>query len=90
MLSKNSTVSGKVTARADSTGMENDRNVIVKHHHSVKKMQTPTVSRKTRKMRKSKNLILGTVSSEPRSYTHKKVCKMLRIGPNILYLLTLK
>ena len=48
MLSKNSTVSGKVTARADSTGMENDRNVIVKHHHSVKKMQTPTVSRGTR------------------------------------------
>ena len=44
MLLKNSAVSGKVTARADSTGMENDKNVIIKHHHSVKKMQTPTVS----------------------------------------------
>ena len=36
----------KVTARADSTGLENDLNQIVKHHHSVKKMQTPSV-RKT-------------------------------------------
>ena len=33
----------KVTARADSTGLENDQNQIVKHHHSVKKMQTPSV-----------------------------------------------
>ena len=34
----------KVTARADSTGLENDQSQIVKHHHSVKKMQTPSVS----------------------------------------------
>ena len=33
----------KVTARADSTGLENDQSQIVKHHHSVKKMQTPSV-----------------------------------------------
>ena len=48
MLLKNSTVGIKVTARADSTGMEND--LIIKHHHSVKKMQTPSVSRRRRKM----------------------------------------
>ena len=34
--------SNKITAKADSTGLENS-NVIPKHHHSVKKMQTASV-----------------------------------------------
>ena len=34
--------SNKITAKADSTGLENS-NVITKHHHSVKKMQTASV-----------------------------------------------
>ena len=46
MVGKKSTVGSKVTARADSTGMENDNNVIIKHHHSVKKMQTPSVRKR--------------------------------------------
>ena len=46
MVGKKSTVGSKVTARADSTGMENDNNIIIKHHHSVKKMQTPSVSKR--------------------------------------------
>merc|ERR1719225_2311503 len=33
----------KVTASADSTGLENDGPPLVKHHHSVKKMQTASV-----------------------------------------------
>jgi len=41
----------KVTARADSTGLENDLNQIVKHHHSVKKMQTPSVARRNARER---------------------------------------
>ena len=46
MMAVKKTLTGsKVTARADSTGtgLENDHNQIVKHHHSVKKMQTPSV-----------------------------------------------
>ncbi|XP_023346148.1 achaete-scute complex protein T4 [Eurytemora carolleeae] len=43
----------KVTAKADSTGIENNvqRNVFIKHHHSVKKMQTPTVARRNARER---------------------------------------
>jgi len=41
----------KVTARADSTGLENEQNQIVKHHHSVKKMQTPSVARRNARER---------------------------------------
>jgi len=41
----------KVTARADSTGLENDQSQIVKHHHSVKKMQTPSVARRNARER---------------------------------------
>ena len=49
MLVKKSVVmASKVTAMADSTGVENDQNVIIKQHHSVKKMQTPTVSNKNK------------------------------------------
>ena len=33
----------KVTATADSTGLENDGPPLVKHHHSVKKQQTASV-----------------------------------------------
>ena len=33
----------KVTASADSTGLENDGCPLVKHHHSVKKQQTASV-----------------------------------------------
>ena len=36
----------KVTASADSTGLENDKNVIIKHHHSVKKVQTVSVAKR--------------------------------------------
>ena len=45
MAVKKTLTGSKVTARADSTGtgLENDHNQIVKHHHSVKKMQTPSV-----------------------------------------------
>ena len=45
MAVKKTLTGNKVTARADSTGtgLENDHNQIVKHHHSVKKMQTPSV-----------------------------------------------
>ena len=34
--------SNKITAKADSTGLENS-SAIAKHHHSVKKMQTASV-----------------------------------------------
>ena len=37
---------GKVTAKADSTGLENDKNVVIKHHHSVKKPQTASVAKR--------------------------------------------
>ena len=37
---------GKVTAKADSTGLENDKIVIIKHHHSVKKPQTASVAKR--------------------------------------------
>jgi hypothetical protein len=40
-----------VTARADSTGLENNQAFIVKHHHSVKKMQTPSVARRNARER---------------------------------------
>ena len=38
--------SSKVTARADSTGLENGSSVIIKHHHSVKKPQTASVTKR--------------------------------------------
>ena len=37
---------GKVTAKADSTGLENDKKMLIKHHHSVKKPQTPSVAKR--------------------------------------------
>ena len=37
---------GKVTANADSTGVENEMNMILKHHHSVKKTQTASVAKR--------------------------------------------
>ena len=37
---------GKVTAKADSTGLENDSVVIIKHHHSIKKPQTASVAKR--------------------------------------------
>jgi hypothetical protein len=37
---------GKVKARADSTGIENDKNLMIKHHHSVKKLQTASVAKR--------------------------------------------
>ena len=39
-------IRGKVKASADSTGIENDRNMIIKHHHSVKKPQTVSVAKR--------------------------------------------
>ena len=38
----------KVRAKADSTGggLENDKMVIIKHHHSVKKLQTASVTKR--------------------------------------------
>ena len=36
-------VGSKITASADSTGLENDGPPLVKHHHSVKKQQTASV-----------------------------------------------
>ena len=36
-------LTSKVTASADSTGLENDGPPLVKHHHSVKKQQTASV-----------------------------------------------
>ena len=36
----------KVTARADSTGLENGNSLIIKHHHSVKKPQTASVTKR--------------------------------------------
>jgi len=41
----------QVTARADSTGLENNQAFIIKHHHSVKKMQTPSVARRNARER---------------------------------------
>jgi hypothetical protein len=38
--------SKKVTVSADSTGVENDKDMIIKHHHSVKKLQTVSVSKR--------------------------------------------
>jgi len=53
MAVKKTLTGSKVTARADSTGtgLENDHNQIVKHHHSVKKMQTPSVARRNARER---------------------------------------
>lgn len=36
-------LASKITASADSTGLENDGPPLVKHHHSVKKQQTASV-----------------------------------------------
>ena len=36
----------QLTACADSTGVENAKNLTVKHHHSVKKPQTASVSKR--------------------------------------------
>ena len=36
-------LASKITARADSTGLENEGPPLVKHHHSVKKQQTASV-----------------------------------------------
>lgn len=36
----------KVQAKADSTGVENEKMMIIKHHHSVKKPQTPSVTKR--------------------------------------------
>merc|ERR1712025_1540021 len=36
----------KVQAKADSTGVENEKMMIIKHHHSVKKPQTDSVVRR--------------------------------------------
>ena len=63
MLLKKSEVSGKVTARADSTGKENDQNIIIKHHHSVKKMQTPTVSSRRKKKNRKKTVFSFKLAS---------------------------
>ena len=48
----------KIMARADSTGVENSMAMgtisqmkIIKHHHSVKKMQTPSVARRNARER---------------------------------------
>ena len=43
----------KVTASADSTGLENDTNapVLPKHHHSVKKLQTASVVKRNHRER---------------------------------------
>ena len=39
-------------ARADSTGLENSQqSFLIKHHHSVKKMQTPSVARRNARER---------------------------------------
>ena len=51
----------KVTARADSTGLENDQSQIVKHHHSVKKMQTPSVSNTSLTLHPPRNNVLQKV-----------------------------
>merc|ERR1711997_625503 len=53
MAVKKTLTGSKVTARADSTGtgLENDQSQIVKHHHSVKKMQTPSVARRNARER---------------------------------------
>lgn len=43
---------GKVTARADSTGLENKTGLIIeKHHHSVKKEQSASVKRRNARER---------------------------------------
>ena len=36
----------KVTASPDSTGVENVKNMMIKHHHSVKKLQTASVAKR--------------------------------------------
>ena len=36
-------ISKKMTISPDSTGVENDMNMIIKHHHSVKTQQTVSV-----------------------------------------------
>ena len=38
-------------ASADSTGVENDTAMIIKHHHSVKKVQTVYVAKRNRRER---------------------------------------
>ena len=69
MAVKKTLTGSKVTARADSTGtgLENDHNQIVKHHHSVKKMQTPSVrtfllERLTLNLKNKFNIILSQVA----------------------------
>ena len=46
-------VKKKVTATADSSGLgvENDTPVLIKHHHSVKKFQTPSVTKRNQRER---------------------------------------
>ena len=51
MTVKKTVMGNKVTASADSTGLENNQAMIIKHHHSVKKAQTTSVTRRNARER---------------------------------------